>query len=329
MIDASTSRVREQLSPGRSATLEAKVLRRLDSERPRAGTKPLLFLEGSEGHRFVLKLAEPALMAAEQTACELRELGGRPTIFARVATVQIEGLGEIRGLLKPYVELETEAELDSDTTRWSELQRTVILLEHAWEWLLDNLDTSTSQYALLGPDAYPVNIDWDRCYASDAKSELSRFAKYKSGLPNARTFLYSDYVEGRTELPFALLLREARRVSSLPEAEVRRVVERFAKVRFDDREQALELVERVLERRRRIEPEISRFVHELTLERARLSAVPPRTLLDLVQNGATLLWNQWQLALAALVRSPAGSLGRAILKLARRQRANPALRSDG
>jgi len=327
MIDSSTSRVRDELLAGRSATLEAKLLRKIDSERPRAGTKPLWFLESAEGHRFVLKVAEPALMEAEQIAWELRELGGRPTVPAWIETVHVEGLGEIRGLVKPYVELENDAELGSDTTSWSELQRSVMLLEHAWEWLLDNLDTNTSQYALLGPDAYPVNIDWDRCYASDARSELSRFAKYKSGLPNARTFLYADYVEGRTELQFALLQREGSRVRKLPESEVRRIVERFARVRFDDPDQAQALVERVLARRREIEWEIARFVRELRLERMRLNTVRPKTMLARARNALTLLWNQWQVALAAVVRSPAGSIGRALLKLVRsRQGADPALR---
>lgn len=325
LLDASTSRVRAELEAGHRATIEANLLRPITGHEMRAGTKPVYFLEDERGDKFVLKVAEPALMAAEQAAWELRRLGGRPAIPARVTTVTVEGLGELHGLLKPYVDLDQNAELDADTTTWSELQRTVMLLEHAWEYLLDNLDANTSQYALLGPDAYPVNIDWDRSFSSEARSELSRFAKYSTMLPNARTFLYSDYVEGRTDLRFAALVREGRRVRQLPEAEVRRIVERYAAARYTDAEQARAFVERVIDRQRRIEGEIANFVRDLQLERIRLIAVRPRTAMAWTRNILTYLWNQWQVSLSKVVRGPLGDAGRRFLRLVR-GRSSPALR---
>ncbi|MGC4066806.1 MAG: hypothetical protein QM784_19655 [Polyangiaceae bacterium] len=154
------------------------------------GSKPLLTLIDEDGRKYVLKRGDLPLMAAEQAAYEMRSLGGRPALPARVVSVELSGLGVVEGLVKPYLEFDPNSELQVDTTRWTELQRNVMLAEHAWEWFLDNLDTNTSQYALVGPDAFPVNVDWDRAFASNFSAELSRFAKYKATLPNARTFLF-------------------------------------------------------------------------------------------------------------------------------------------
>ena len=125
-------------------------------------------------------------------------------------------------MLKPFIDFNVSAELDADTTQWTVEQRAVMLAEHAWEWFLDNLDTNTSQYALLGPLRLPVNIDWDRAFFSDGRSELSRFAKYKPQLPNARTFLYADYVAGKVKLPVSSSGRAAVRRDALTGMKLRR-----------------------------------------------------------------------------------------------------------
>jgi hypothetical protein len=294
MVDASTRRVCAELAASRSATLEAELLHTIDSSGLRTETR--FVLADQSGQRFLLTIASRQQVEAERAAFALRELAQRPTIFAAQRTVRIRGLGRTRGLLKPYVDVGSEAELDTDTTRWTDLQRSVVLLEHAWEWLLDQLDCGTEDYALLDPDGYPVIAGWSRAYASDARSEPSRFEVFRSGSPSARTFLYSDYVEGRVELHFSLLLREARRISRLAEPEVRRILERFAHARHRHPADARELVERALDRQRRIEWEMSRFVRELELERMRLIAIRPLTLIAWGRNALGFVRDQWQFA---------------------------------
>jgi hypothetical protein len=322
LVEEARAEVLRSLKPGQLATVEARVLRQLDGEAPRSGSKPLLSLEDADGQRFVLKLADPALMAVEQTAYELRALAGRPCIPARVVAIGVDGLGRVEGLLKPYVEL-TSAELGTDTCAWSELQRAVILLEHAWEWFLDNLDTNTSQYTLLGSRAYPLNIDWDRAFADAGKSELSRFAKYKRTLPNARTFLYADYVEGRLELPFELLLDEAECIRSLPDSAVRPILERYAAVRYGDDPMAQEFVERVIERQRSILGEVARLIADLEDERRLFARARGAGMSGRLRANAIHAWKQWQLALNAVFRGPIGHAGRLLLKHVRGARLSP------
>lgn len=269
----------------------------------------------SAGRRYALKLAPRALLAAEEAVWELRRAARRPAVPARQAVVHVVGRGEMSGLLKPFIELE-RPELSPDTSTWTELQRAVMLREHAWEWFLDNLDTNTSQYALVGVDAVPVNIDWDRAFATDARSELSRFIKYRPILPNARTFLYSDFVEGKVELPFALLAREARLIRHLPRDEVERVTRTYARARFILPEDVEAFVARVLERRRVIEYEVADFVRALRRERGRLRR-PSHGLRAHVVNGAILLWDRWQVLLHRLSRGPLGRASRHALKRAR------------
>src|SRR5689334_23756389 len=173
---------------------EAKTLRRGDPAEARSGSKPLLTLCSAAGACYAFKQCDAPLAAAEEAAYELRRLGRRPSVPARAMTIELEGEGPLTGLLKPFIDFNISAELEADTTTWTPEQRAVMLADHAWEWFLDNLDTNTSQFALLGPLRLPVNIDLDRAFSSDSRSELTRFAKYKPQLPNARTFLYADYV---------------------------------------------------------------------------------------------------------------------------------------
>ncbi len=295
----------------------------------RVGTKPMHCLVDERGRRYVLKLGQSALMAAEEAVYELRRLGSRPCLPARQISAEIAELGAVEGLLKPYLEFDVEDELAADTTSWSELQRHVILFEHAWEWFVDNLDTNTSQYALIGPERYPVNIDWDRAFATEATTPLTRFAKYRHVLPNARTFLYSDYVEGKIDLPFSLLHREARRIARLPARDVRRVLERYASARFvADEAAASRFVARMLERQRHMEREVARFVRDLLRERLEVSVLPERTLLGGLQRALTFAWDSWQLLLNALARGPLGQAARRALRALRTTLWRPPLRQQ-
>jgi hypothetical protein len=294
------------------------VLRAAEPEAVRAGSKPLVVLEDGD-EKFVLKLAAPALMAAEEAAHELRALGHRPSVPSRSVRVEVEEVGALVGLVKPFLaDFDPEKELSADTLTWTELQRSVILLEHAWEWFLDNLDTNTSQYALLGVHGYPLNIDWDRAFASEAHAELSRFAKYKSTLPNARTFLYSDYVEGRIGLDFALLMRECRHITRLPLDRVKKILRAYAKQAFPENpERARALVARILWRQRNIEQEFTRFIEHLEQERAELTGVPPVEMSGRLRILARHTWNGAQPILNAILRGPVGSGARKLLSFTR------------
>jgi hypothetical protein len=316
-LERATSRALRELEAHHLATGEVSALVLGEGQPLRLGSKPLLQLSDASGRRYVLKIGAPDLMAAEQAAYELRKLGARPCIPARVVRLELPEIGAIEGLLKPFIEFDADAELDTDTRSWTELQRLVILREHAWDWFLDNLDTNTSQYALLGPDLYPVNIDWDRSFSSDAQSQFSRFAKYKRTLPNARTFLYADYVEGRVELAFSVLRTEARRIRRLPASQVRQLVAVYASVRFEGPVDARKLVERVLRRQRRIEDEVTRFIRRIKAERKVIVMHEPKGLRERTRLLAVIVWNHSQVALNMILRGPIGSLGRQILKLAR------------
>ena len=105
-----------------------------------------------DGNRYILKMAEAALMAAEQAAYRLRKLGGRPAVPARIVEMELEGCGPTRGLLKPFIEFNHERELITDTSQWTELQRNVIVREHAWDWFLATW-TPTQPIALIGSEA--------------------------------------------------------------------------------------------------------------------------------------------------------------------------------
>lgn len=312
--------VSQTLDTGQIRHIDPKALRRVEAPPTRAGSKPLVVLEGPGGERFVFKeCLDASLAAAEEAAYLLRRLGRRPAVPARACSLDV-GEGERTGLLKPFLEFDLSAELSADTTTWSEHQRAVLLLDHAWEWFLDNMDTNTSQFALLGPHAVPVNIDWDRSFFSKGRSELSRFAKYRATLPNARTFLYADYVAGKTKLPLWLLSAEARRIRRLPKAKLVPILEQYARVSLSDDAERQQFVQRMLIRRQGIEREVGFFLRELWAERRQLGT-PPDSPQEWARQKSLLLWAEWQLALNAVSRSPVGTGLRKVVSYARGQRA--------
>jgi hypothetical protein len=321
-IEEALLALKEELDPGHLATVEVRTSSSSECDVLRGGSKPLLKVKDSEGRCYLFKQAEPALAAAEEAAFQLRRLGGRPGVPARSASVCIDGV-EVQGLLKPYVDFDNDRQLEPDTTTWSEEQRAVMLLEHAWEWFLDNMDTNTSQYGLMGPLDLPINVDWDRSFFSAGQSELTRFAKYRVTLPNARTFLYADYVAGKTKLPLWLLSNEARRIRRLPKARVRAILKRYASVRFTDATEGEHFVRRMLMRRHGIEREVATFMRSLWLERRTLEAAPSN-LSELVNQQMLLLWADWQLVLNSALRGPLGAAGRRYLSIVRGIRARAA-----
>jgi hypothetical protein len=281
------------------------------------GTKPLSIVHDDDGRTYVLKRGDAALLAAEECAWELRRLGARAGVPAVRARVNIDG-AEHEGLLKPYIDL-CGGELTAQTQGWTPLQRAVVLREHAWEHVLENVDTNTTQYALIGPLAVPVNIDWDRAFAADTGDSMSRFLKYRPVLPNARTFLYADYVEGRIDLPLELLAREAHRIRRMPTEEVRAIVARYARVRFpNDAGAAHELVERVVRKKQRVTLMTARFIRDLRRERSRI--LRPTTWTGRLERWAKRRWDQWQVLLHVVGRGPLGTFGRKMLKLVRGRR---------
>lgn len=298
------------------------MLRRVEASLSGAGSKPLIALQDGRGDPYLFKVGDDDLLAAEVAACELRVLGQRPVVPARLLEVTLEDVGRVTGVLKPFLQFEASRELNSDTKSWTPIQRAVILIEHAWEWFLDNLDTNTGQYALVGTEAIPLNLDWDRSFCTECHGELSRFEKYKHAIPNARTFLYADYVEGRIDLPFPLLLAEARRIRALPVAKVRAALERYATARFQDPQAREAFIARALRRKGRIELDFGQFLGQLVAERRALVG-PPSGWRARVRVASALIWKGWQLLLHRLSRGPLGGLGRGALRLVRSRRYLP------
>lgn len=287
------------------------------------GTKPIVILHDDEGRRWVFKRADPALLAAEECAYLLRRLGCVPCVPAMRMRVALDGDGdgdgeERDGILKPFLEIDADARLREETSTWTDLQRAVVFREHAWEHFLGNLDANTSQYVLIGPDAVPVNLDWDRAF-TDVDDGLSRFKKYRPLLPNARTFLYADYVAGRIDLPLHLLEREANRIRSLPTHEVRAIVARVAAARFpDDVMGQRALIAHVLRVQRKLPHTAARFVRDLRRERHRI--LRPANVRARVEAWIKRAWSRWQLVLQHAGRGPLGTWGRRALRVMRARR---------
>jgi hypothetical protein len=317
-IEKALAELGRALDVGHMSQVDARALRRVDGLEQHSGSKPLIVLESEAGDRFVFKCCDHALAAAEEAAYELRRLGGRPAVPARVIQIEIDG-APVLGLLKPFIDFKASDELDADTATWSEEQRAVMLLEHAWEWFLDNLDTNTSQYALLGPLPLPLDIDWDRAFSSGGRSEFSRFAKYRSTLPNARTFLYADYVAGKTKLPLWMLSNEARRIRRLPRPAVTKILEKYARVRFESESEREQFVSRMLIRRRSIEREVGTFMRSLWAERKALE-MRAESLREWLHHERVMLWADWQLVLNSVLRGPIGTGARRVLTRVRGMR---------
>jgi len=317
-IDATLADLYVSLQTGSFLVPEAQRLARVDHAAMGPGSKPVVVLAASESERYIYKVGEPALAAAEAAAYQLRRLGTRPCIPAAQLSIRLDEFGETRGSLKPFVEWESEKELQPDTQTWSTVQRSVLLLDHAWEWFLDNLDTNTTQYRLFGEHQVPLNIDWDRAFATGGESPMSRFVKHRAALPNARTFLYADYVAGRNNLAFDLLFREARLIAALPRGSVASILEQYAAVAFTEPSERMAFVRRMVDRQRTIMTETTAFVRDLVRERRLYAA--PKTLLGKAKSAGAELWHSWQILLNGVLHSWLATATRSILTLVRARR---------
>jgi hypothetical protein len=274
----------------------------------------LAVLEGPAARRWVFKATPAPLAAAECAAFELRQLGKRPCVPAQLFDYDMPELGVVGGVLKPFVEFDTDDELPTDTRAWTDLQRAVMLAEHAWEWWLADLDANAGQYALMGAERYPVKLDWDRAFSTLEPDPPSRFDRYKVILPNARGFLYVDWLEGKIDLELGWLCEEARHIARLPAERVRRRLLSYARHAELDADQTSRFVRTVLDRQRRAPREFERLASALRRERSSLSATDAHDLAVIVRAGGVRAWRLWQLVLDGLFRGPAGDVGRVALR---------------
>ncbi len=277
-------------------------------------SKPIFEFGDASGQRFIFKVGDPASVSAEVCAYELQALAGRTCVPARLATLEVEPDVRALGVLKPFLAFCNGSQLSAAPETWTPLQRAAIAREHVWEWFLGNFDTNTSQYALIPTDTgelLPLNVDWDRSFCDKGLQPPTRFDKHKVTLPNAHTFLYADYVEGRIQLHLDLLLREAKRIARLSRADVERAFQRHAAVAFpDDEEQQRRWCQDRLQRQGRIERQFRSFVTELVRERR----IAQR---EQAHWWGVYMWRQGQLLLHNVLRGPLGSFGRSVLRRAR------------
>jgi hypothetical protein len=318
--DALLAGLRTELEAKLSARdLEPKSLTLEEGSDVVFGTKKLFTVTDERGVRYVVKAADPPLAQAEETASSIFQLAGRAVIPARRIETEIPGVGVVQGVIKPFLEFDASELLPADTTLWTEDQRLVLLAEHPWEWFVDNLDANQSQYALLTQDRLPVMIDWDRAFHRAGEEGLSRFHQHRANLPNLRNFLYADYVEARIDLDLSVLLSEARRVVTLPEAEVRRLLMQYAEVRFTDANDRRRLLRRFLHRKKNAVREFDRFAAQLVRERRLMTAVSLP-----VEDRIPLWWRRifrpLAMALNAVVQGPIGKVGRLFLRWFRGRR---------
>lgn len=318
-LDATQAHLRRQLSFDHFHSVSPASLRLSESQSETTASKPVREFVDDRGLRYWFKTAEPDLVAAEVCAYQIRQLANKPAVPARAVRLRTdEQLCD--GVLKPFVELEDTSQLAADTTQWTPLQRATILTEHVWEWFLGNLDTNIGQYALLRTkrgELVPVNLDWDRAFHGEPNLEgPSRFDKYRLNLPNAHTFLYADFVEGRTTLPLRLLRSEAARVRRLSPHALKPILRRYASIRFPQQPQQQEQwVDALLLRRSSIVERFAGFEQELLAERRKLvedegvSAAAP-----------AWCWHQFQLVLHSLSRGAVGRAARTVLRAVRQKR---------
>ena len=199
--------------PDELATAEVELVA---TEGPSAGSRPASEATDGDGRRYFFKMAPPEHVAAEIFAFEVRALAARPTVPTAARRLALAGGAPVAGMLQPLVE-HAGIRLPTDPTKWSELQREVLLREHPWEWLLGNLDTHIDQYVLVGPDRVPLNIDWDHALEDLEIDVLDRFTKRSFAIAPIRNALYDAFARGDIELNLRGLRREVRRIARLDE----------------------------------------------------------------------------------------------------------------
>lgn len=319
-LDVSLALIRQQLSFDHFHAVFPAALHQSEPRAETTASKPVREFVDDDGNRYWFKSAEPELVAAEVCAYQVRRLAKKPAVPARAVRLRVDGT-PFDGVLKPFVELSEAAQLPAHTTEWTPLQRATILTEHVWEWFLSNFDTNVGQYALFqgkGDQKLPVNLDWDRAFHGEPKLDgPTRFEKYRLNLPNAHTFLYADFVEGRTTLPLRLLRNEATRVKRLSAHELKPILHRYASIRFPQQPAQQEAwVDLMLLRRTNIVQRFGAFERELVAERRKVAEAD-----GVAVAAPAWCWHQVQLLLHGLSRGAVGRAARTVLRTVRRNRA--------
>jgi hypothetical protein len=127
---------------------------------------------GPRGSRFVFKVPPRgrAAFEAELFSTQVRRRCGMPSVANVAQRVEIDGV-VVDGYVKPFVP--NGGVLGCDPERWTELQRTAVLVDHAFAELCGNYDTKPSQYLVVGCAAAEedgaTNVDWDRALFDHAK----------------------------------------------------------------------------------------------------------------------------------------------------------------
>jgi hypothetical protein len=265
-----------------------------------AGSRPAMFFKDDSGQRYLFKVYDDDLaIAAEELSCEVRAMGGRPTVAVARRTLTMPELGTLSGMLQPLVDHSGER-LSSDPLAWSALQREVLLREHPWEWLLANLDTHADQYILVGPSRHPLNIDWDHTLVDLDVTELSRFTKRGVAIAPIRNLLYDAYANAALRFELWGLRRECARIAALDDRALAAAVERYARAISASDGRRRELVEAMLARKHDLRRTFERLL--ATMRRERVEAVyGARGLGPRARRLGTNLQDVWQRTLVTVL----------------------------
>jgi hypothetical protein len=296
---------------------------------PQAGTRPCAVLRDGQGHQFIFKAAEPRLIAGEVFAFGVRRLARRPAVPTLALTFDLPGVGPSEGMIQPFLDRH-DGRLEPDATAWSPLQREVMLREHPWEWLLANLDTHADQYVFIGPEKYPLNIDWDHSLFDLDITGLDRFTKRSPAIAPIRNALYDAYVHRGVDLDFSSLRREARRIARLDNRLIEPLLSEYATLAKMPADEAAALRTQFFARKRHLPRTFDRLVSELQAERHALRGPADRSPRALLLRAVHALRDAWQrLVITYLhdhVLAPVFRLYRRLLALGLRSHRNASTR---
>ncbi len=241
------------------------------------GCSEKLVVEDDEGARYVFKVPPKRRfpLEAELFATRVR----RATGLVSVSNVQhqvVLGDEVLHGYVKPYVA--NGGLLGMDPLRWTELQRTAVLVDHAFAEMTGNYDTKPDQYVKVGDAA--TNVDWDHSFYDHRQrpraheEPLSRHKKQKPS-PPAQQLLWWAFVRGHIDVDFDPLLETAARIAALPPDVVQDAMAPFLARAFAYGGRwgcfatADELAENVLQRQRALPRTFEMFVQSVRDERDR------------------------------------------------------------
>jgi hypothetical protein len=218
------------------------------------------------GNKYFFKSAPPEQVAAEILAYEVRILGRRPALATAARSLTLPGLGTVSGMLQPFIPHAGER-LPNDPTKWTLIQREVMLREHPWEWLLANLDTHVDQYILFGPHDVPLDVDWDHALLDLDIDTLDRFTKRSPAIVPIRNALYDAYARGDVTVSFDGMRRQLRHIARLHDRPLRDALERWAALAAVDADRKRDVMDRFFRRKRRIGDTFRTFMRGLRRER--------------------------------------------------------------